>query len=99
MRAGRTEAGEINRFPTPEFIAHSRDPRIGKWRSELMKARRTKRFRRQPSRDAEAAFGKLWMLRSRSFVRVQFASLGRDKVLPCINHKWRRATMLFHPAE
>src|SRR4051794_24663105 len=78
MRAGRTEAGEINRFPARELVAHACNPRIGKFRAELVKAGRAKRFRGQPSRGAESGGGELRMSGTNSFVRVQFAGLAGD---------------------
>ena len=45
MRAGRAEAGEINRFATRELVAVISDPCIGKCRAELVKARCAKGFR------------------------------------------------------
>ena len=78
MRAGRTEAGEINRFPACKLVADARDLRIGKCRAKLVKAGRAKRLRSQPSRRAESAGGELRMSGTNSFVRAQYADLARD---------------------
>src|SRR5437763_1519368 len=99
MGAGRAEAGEINRFPAREFGADVRDSRIGEFRTEAMKARRAKGFRRQPSRGAESGFRELRVFGTNSFVGVQMHGPWAGRVLPCINHNWRRSTILFHLTE
>ena len=61
MRAGRAEAGEIDGFAAREFVADMRDPRVGEFRTELVKARRRKQPRSQPSRGAKSAGAELRM--------------------------------------
>src|SRR5882724_3437837 len=99
MGAGRAEAGKINCFAAHELGADVRDPRIGKFRTELVKARSAKGFRCQPSRGTESARGEPRVLRTNSFVGVQMRRPWTGRVLPCINHNWRRATILFHLTE
>jgi hypothetical protein len=48
-----------------------RDPCRGKFRAELMKAGRSKSFRRQPSRGAESAFREFRVFWTNSFAGIQ----------------------------
>src|SRR6185436_1954606 len=103
MRAGRTEAGEIDRLAPRELGAHMRDPRIGEFRAELVKSRCPHGFRRQPARDTEADAGEPGMPRSNSYLwfqPVQPLGLARTVMTRTrINHNWRRATMPFRHTE
>src|SRR5258708_34050004 len=78
-RAGRTEDWEIHCTPGGEFGRAAPEPRLRKFRAELMKARSAKGFRGQPSRGTESGRGEFWEFGTNSSVRVQFEKgLGRD---------------------
>jgi hypothetical protein len=57
-------------------------------------------LRGEPSRGAKPGGSKLGVSRTNSFVRFHRKALSMEILIsPCINHKWRRSTMLFRPAE
>src|SRR5258705_4810655 len=103
MRAGCAEPSEIDRFAPRELVAHMRDPRIGEFRAELVKACSAHGFRRQPAREAEAEASEPGMSRANSYVWFQpVQPLGLEThglarmvmTRTCINHNCRQATML-----
>jgi hypothetical protein len=64
-----------------------------------MKARGSHQSRAEPSRGAKSDSSEPGMSRTNSSVQFQAVSLVAIQMLPCINHNWRRATMLFRPAQ
>src|SRR5262245_55743706 len=71
MGAGGAEAREIDRLAPRELVAHTRDPRIGEFRAELMKSRKPHRFGRQPTCETEAEASEPRMSRANSYVWFQ----------------------------
>jgi hypothetical protein len=101
MRAGRAEAGEIDGFAPRQLVTHMRDPRLGEFRTQLMKAGGAQGFRCQPAREAESTRCEFWMPRPNSCVRFQSCATSGPAITPamapgCINHNWRSATTAMH---
>src|SRR6266498_161124 len=103
MRAGCTEASEIDRLAPRELVAYMRDPRIGEFRAELVKSCSPHGPCRQPAREAKADASKPGMPRTNSYIRFQpVQPLGLARMATtrtCINHNCRRATMPFRHTE
>ncbi len=80
MRAGRTEACEIERLAAREFFARQREPRVREVRAELVEAGPRHGFRGEPSRQAKAGSAKSRMSRANPF-------LFQSCLWTSINHK------------
>jgi hypothetical protein len=101
VRTGKAEAGKKHRLAAAKLFLHARQTLAGEIRAELMEAGSPHRQSRQPPRKVKSCRRKPWMSRANSFSRLQaWNPVRRNEYYhACINHNWRRATILFHLTE